>query len=89
MNPSFQIKDIKLVFSWNLNLTSNTDCTICHCNLNTNSVYNEDSESTIIKGNCSHCFHAECITPWVTKNNNCPICNTVWIKAETITKSLK
>jgi len=23
---------------------------------------------------CKHKFHVECVTPWITTNNNCPIC---------------
>lgn len=77
----FIIKDIKIVSSWGYNLSSNTDCTICRCSLNTNSIYYQDKgiESTIVDGVCGHTFHNECISPWVNKNKHCPICSSTWI----------
>ena len=76
----FIIKDIKIVSSWGYNLSSNTDCTICRCSLNTNSIYYQDKgiESTIVVGACGHTFHNECISPWVSKNKHCPICSSTW-----------
>jgi hypothetical protein len=77
----FIVNDIKIISSWGYNLTSNTDCTICRCNLNNVSIYNQDKgiDSTILKGTCGHSFHEECIVPWVKKNKNCPICSNDWI----------
>ena len=80
MTDAFKIKSIRLVSSWSYNLSKNNDCTICRCSLNTNSLYNQDKlvESKIITGACGHCFHEECINPWVTKNKYCPLCSTKW-----------
>ena len=81
MSSKFQINKIKMFSSWGYNLPSNTDCTICRCNLNTNSIYYQDKgiDSIISEGTCGHSFHYECIKPWVSKNNHCPICSTTWI----------
>ena len=61
-------------------LSSNIDCTICRCNLNTNSLHNQDKgiDSIISTGTCGHAFHIECIEPWINKNNYCPICYNKW-----------
>jgi len=76
----FIINDIKLIGSWSYILNSNTDCTICRCSLNTNSIYNQekDIDSYISTGICGHMFHQECIDPWVNKNKRCPLCSNTW-----------
>jgi hypothetical protein len=76
----FEIKDFKILSGWGFNLPTNTECTICRCNLNENSLYHQDKgiDSTVVIGNCGHSFHHECIDPWVKKNKHCPICSTVW-----------
>ena len=79
----FEVKDMKLVFSESLILSSNVDCTICHCNLNSNSIYNQEKGigSEVSSGTCSHSFHSECINMWLKYNNDCAICRALWIKA--------
>ena len=74
------INKINLVSMWNYNLPSNNDCTICRCNLNDNSLYNQEKgkDSNIVQGLCNHSFHEECINPWIMKNNHCPICSIRW-----------
>jgi len=42
------------------------DCSIC---LETFGL-NED----IVKLNCNHCFHSNCIKLWINDNMNCPLC---------------
>lgn len=76
----FKIKTIHMFSSWVYNLPTNQDCTICRCNLNTSSLYNQEKclDSNIIIGKCQHSFHEECIKPWVAKNKHCPICVQVW-----------
>jgi hypothetical protein len=32
--------------------------------------------SLIIKTECLHCFHEECLKKWINKNNTCPICRS-------------
>ena len=77
----FVVKDIKILTSWGYNLPTNIECTICRCNLNTNSLYNQDKceDSIIVRGTCNHSFHDECIRPWIKTNNHCPICSQNWI----------
>lgn len=77
----FIVNDYRILSSWGYNLPSNTDCTICRCSLNTNSIYNQEKgiDSKIVSGMCSHTFHSECIKPWVNQNNHCPICSAKWI----------
>lgn len=76
----FTINRVRLLNTWGYNLPSNTDCTICRCNLNTPSLYNQDKgvDSIIVDGICGHSFHDECIKPWINKNKHCPICSSVW-----------
>ena len=31
-------------------------------------------ENEVIKLNCSHMFHKECIVRWLIENDNCPLC---------------
>ena len=80
MSNKFIINNMIILNSWTYNLPSNTDCTICRCNLNTNSLYNQDKgiDSIIVKGICGHSFHNECIEPWIKQNNHCPICCSLW-----------
>ena len=81
MASPFTIKKINMFSSWVHNLPTNTDCTICRCNLNTPSLYSTEkkTQTEIITGKCQHSYHYECITPWVKNNNYCPICMQVWI----------
>jgi len=81
MSTKFQVNSIKMLSSWGYNLSSNTDCTICRCSLNTNSLYNQDKgiDSYVVEGTCGHSFHYECIKPWVEKNKHCPICSAPWV----------
>lgn len=80
MSTKFQVNGIKMFSSWGYNLISNTDCTICRCSLNTNSLYYQDKgmDSYVVEGTCGHSFHYECIKPWVEKNKHCPICSAGW-----------
>jgi len=80
MEEPIKIKSINLFSSWVYNLPKNTDCTICRCNLNLSSLYNQEKgiDSYVVSGACNHSFHFECIKPWVEKNNYCPICFSEW-----------
>ncbi len=80
MESPFKINSIKVIGNWTYNLTKNTDCTICRCNLNSDSIYAQenDNHSVISIGMCGHCFHTECIGPWEKKNGHCPICSKKW-----------
>ena len=77
MDSKFKIISMKLVNSSFYDLDKNTDCTICRCNLNENSLYtsNKTTESIIFTGECGHTFHHECIIPWLKNQPNCPICS--------------
>jgi len=79
-NSPFVIKQINMFSGWVYNLPKNNECTICRCNLNTPSLYNQEkgTDSYVVSGVCLHSFHQECIKPWVDKNKHCPICSTVW-----------
>lgn len=83
MPNKFTINKIRLITSWVYNLSTNIDCTICRCNLNTPSLYNQEigTDSLIIQGTCGHIFHDECIKPWINKNKHCPICSAEWNKS--------
>jgi RING-box protein 1 len=79
-DSKFKINNVKLLSFWTYNLKHNTDCTVCRCNLNANSIYAQDkgSESFVVSGVCGHSFHHECIDPWIKINPICPICSTKW-----------
>lgn len=81
METKFKIKSIRLLNSWCYNLPKNTDCTICRCNLNCESLYaNEKNINSIVTtGICGHSFHDECINPWIKNQANCPICLEKWV----------
>ncbi len=82
MESKFKIKSIKLINSNCYDLEKNIDCTICRCNLNSNSLHNKQYNSIIITGACGHTFHDECITPWVKNQPNCPICSSQWLSKQ-------
>lgn len=77
----FTVNNVNILSWWVHNLPTNTDCSICRENLNTNSLYNQDKglDSYIVEGICSHSFHYECIQPWIEKNKHCPLCMKEWI----------
>ncbi len=80
MSNPFTVKSVNLFSSWVYNLPKNHDCTICRCNLNIPSLYNQEKgiDSFVVTGVCGHSFHNECIKPWVDKNKHCPLCSQVW-----------
>ena len=41
-------------------------CPICINNFRKNSI--------VIKLDCKHCFHSDCLQTWFTKNRSCPVC---------------
>ena len=52
------------------------NCIICF------EYFNENEE--IIKLNCFHIFHSNCIEKWLTKNKFCPICKKDYLYKNTI-----
>lgn len=75
----FKVNYIRVLSWWEHNLPSNTECSICRENLNLNSLYSIQENSIIVEGICSHCFHFECIQPWVQENKHCPLCMKEWV----------
>jgi hypothetical protein len=78
----FKINNINMISSWGYNLSMNTECTICRCNLNENSLFSQEKgiDSDIIDNICGHYYHVECINPWILKYNTCPLCAALWVK---------
>jgi anaphase-promoting complex subunit 11 len=77
----FEFESMNIMSSWYFNTPKNDECWICHRNLNTNSLKNKGigKHSIVVKGNCGHCFHEECISTWTKKyNKRCVICNEIW-----------
>ena len=83
----FTVKKINMLCSWEHNLPTNKDCSICRSSLNTNSTYHMDKgiDSYVVQGICNHSFHYECIKQWVDNelSKHCPICCKQWIYKNT------
>lgn len=81
MNSRFKINNIYILSTSCYRLNKNTDCTICRSNLNSASIFAQEKgeESTIVQGLCGHCFHSECINPWIKQHKHCPICSKNWL----------
>ena len=77
---SFQVISSK-VFCSRVYNHKNCDCTICRQPLNEDSIYAKEENyiSELVSSKfCGHTFHSECIKPWLTKYNKCPICAEKW-----------
>ena len=83
MSNLMKIHSINIISSSMYNLPKNEDCTICKCNLNAPSLYNQDKgiESVVAIGVCGHSFHYECIMPWINMHKYCgfPGCCVLWL----------
>jgi hypothetical protein len=78
---SFEINDMKLFATWSHNKSYNTDCTICRCPLNNNSMYLKDKKkyvSDVAFNTCGHGYHKDCIISWLNINRHCPNCSAKW-----------
>lgn len=60
-------------------MAEENECSICL----------QDLEYDIIKLDCNHFFHGNCINDWRKKNNSCPICRKIIINIIKIEKSNK
>ena len=76
MSFILKVTSINLITSSKYMNSINTDCTICRCDINSDSIYAKDigNRSIISTGMCGHMFHDECIKPWPKNNSKCPIC---------------
>jgi len=45
---------------------SGEPCSVCHCSFN--------AGEKVTQLHCQHCFHPNCILPWLDTHNTCPIC---------------
>ena len=54
MTSPFNIKKVNLFSSWVYNVPKNEECTICRCNLNVQSLYNQEKciDSFVVTGKC-------------------------------------
>ena len=44
----------------------NLQCPVCLASF--------DDDDVIIEMPCEHCFHSDCLLPWLRKTNSCPLC---------------
>jgi hypothetical protein len=78
---TFEFESLKLISDWNYNSINNI-CFICNT-----SIYEEEPIKNkfknkfkniiitdIVKGECSHAFHRNCIKKYLKKNSSCPSC---------------
>ena len=49
-----------------LNDNQNPQCPVC--------LGSFDDDDVIIEMPCEHCFHSDCLLPWLRKTNSCPLC---------------
>lgn len=48
-----------------------TECSVCLCNIEACS---DDSPAVVLKLDCGHIFHRECIARWLRRDMSCPTC---------------
>tara|TARA_B110000908_G_C10248317_1_gene450237 strand:- start:2123 stop:2383 length:261 start_codon:yes stop_codon:yes gene_type:complete len=79
--PTINNIKLNLIGSWNYNII-NKECAYCKLALNQSSpeMYEKGESSNVIVNVCGHGFHHECISKWLQKSNNCPICINEWKK---------
>jgi len=44
---------------------------------------NNNKQNSIVFGKCSHAFHDRCLLSWQKRHQFCPLCDMVWVLAET------
>ena len=71
-NPTdeYTMEHLKRVTYDGSNYNESTTCPICKDRF-------EDCENCIELPNCKHLYHKECILPWLTSNNSCPVCRDI------------
>eukprot|EP01091_Cochliopodium_minus_P016247 TRINITY_DN602_c1_g1_i1.p1 TRINITY_DN602_c1_g1~~TRINITY_DN602_c1_g1_i1.p1 ORF type:complete len:101 (-),score=18.67 TRINITY_DN602_c1_g1_i1:92-394(-) len=80
----FTIKKWNAVALWTFGDGQAVKCAICRSLLADICVpcQTEDNvdpnECTIAWGGCGHVFHFHCISKWLQRQDNCPICNQNW-----------
>jgi len=64
----------------------NSDCPICHNNINEHSLTNTNKSEkiNIIKSKCGHCYHKECISSWIKYQSTCPLCISKFVEESNI-----
>jgi hypothetical protein len=72
----FKVLEANFIFSKSYNLPKNNNCLYCRCNLmeSSSEYYELGRHSTVSVGVCGHAFHTECISKWLQKSHDCPIC---------------
>jgi len=77
----FTLKRWNLVGLWSWECTSE-NCAICRNGVMEPCVHcqndNRLTECILVWGECNHVFHNCCISQWIKKNNNCPLCQQTW-----------
>ncbi len=70
---------INIVSEWTYNCI-NDNCSICEtslyepCKTKKNNPKQNVIHTNIVKGECSHAFHRQCISKHMKRNNLCPLC---------------
>lgn len=74
-------------------LNSIENCPICreslqdaclNCNQTDSIQFNE---CNLVRGICSHMYHAHCIQQWLTRQTSCPMCSREWESPEVINRT--
>lgn len=56
--------------------TMTDDCSICMISLSI------DTETPLVKTECSHVYHVTCLKVWLKLHLRCPLCNYSWTEVE-------
>lgn len=65
MNKELDIQPVKY---GDLSQKNNTECSIC--------LIEYENEDHVIETKCDHVFHMDCLTEWLTRKMECPLCRS-------------
>ncbi|TNJ28838.1 RING-H2 zinc finger domain-containing protein [Giardia muris] len=78
----FETVSINRVVSWHFAHELDV-CAVCKypCHDRCPTCTASSATCTLVKSQCGHVFHTECIRNWLATNNICPLCTAEWKEA--------